>query len=103
MNAIYYCKECCHAKETKKEYIGKRAKCPACSSSIKIYDSIEFIEQLAKKNLFQSRELSKIKQDFKDKEERELEELEDLKKNIQKLKQSSTSNKIKIVNKAINN
>ena len=80
MNAIYYCKECCHAKETKKEYIGKRAKCPACSSSIKIYDSIEFIEQLAKKNLFQSRELSKIKQDFKDKEERELEELEEIAK-----------------------
>jgi len=98
MNAIYYCKECCHAKETKKEYIGKRAKCPECSSNIKIYDTIEFIEQLAKKNIFQGRELSKIKKDFKDKEEKELEELEEIAKQHEEelIKQEIEQSKIEL-------
>ena len=67
--AIYYCKECAFSQEVKKEYSGKRANCPKCNNSIKIYDTVIFVDNLIKKYKFQAKELSISKENLKGLEE----------------------------------
>jgi len=60
--AIYFCKKCNVSKETKNEYIGKKSRCPVCDSSIMIYDTVQFVNQLARRYLLQGKELKLCKE-----------------------------------------
>jgi DNA-directed RNA polymerase subunit RPC12/RpoP len=47
--AIFVCSKCNHIQEVSNEHIGKRAKCPQCSQEDIIYNTANYIKELADK------------------------------------------------------
>lgn len=60
--AVFRCNKCAHIREVGNDYIGKLVKCPKCSESAQIYDTVTFLTVLIKKHIAQGNELKKIQQ-----------------------------------------
>lgn len=60
--AILRCSKCGHIREVGVEYIGQSVKCPECTKSTTIHDTVTFLKVLIKKYIAQNRELQSLQQ-----------------------------------------
>jgi phage FluMu protein Com len=61
--AILACEHCAHLREVlKKEYIGKKVKCPACQKVTLVHDTMALMTKLFQQNVRFNKELVKLKQ-----------------------------------------
>jgi len=61
--ALFRCNKCGHIREVGNDYIGKSVKCPKCSQTAPIYDTITFIKALIQKHMAQGSQLKQLQQD----------------------------------------
>lgn len=73
--ALFRCNKCGHIREVGNDYIGKSVKCPQCSASVPIYETITFIKALIQKHVTQGNKLKKLQQD--NEEELDIQIIED--------------------------
>jgi len=59
--ALFRCKRCGHLREVEGNYIGKAVKCPKCSNTSQVYDTVSFVNALIKKQIIQRDELQELR------------------------------------------
>jgi hypothetical protein len=60
--ALFRCNKCGHIREVGNDYIGKSVKCPKCTESTSIYDTVAFIKALLQKHISQNKQLKELRQ-----------------------------------------